>query len=98
MRFTRFSSASQTRPASRFFNFAFLLLLRMRCEVFAWKRLTFPEPVSRKRFFALECVFIFGIDVFFRNANIGIYLRKIQIKGNKNEMTCPACLGSVMRR
>lgn len=57
----RFSSAVLTvvDPDRRFL--AFLLFFRMRWEVRAWNRLTFPEPVSLKRFFALECVFIFGI-------------------------------------
>jgi hypothetical protein len=42
-------------------NLVFLSLFRMRCEVLAWKRFTFPDPVTLKRFLALLWVFIFGI-------------------------------------
>ena len=59
--FMRGSSASLTKELSRKRSLAFLLLLRIMWEVYAWKRLIFPEPVRLKRFFALECVFIFGI-------------------------------------
>ncbi len=57
----RFSSATLTRAESRRRSLALLLLLRIMCEVKAWKRFTLPLPVILKRFFALLCVFIFGI-------------------------------------
>ena len=66
----RGSSALLTRadPSSRIF--CFLVLLRIMCEVKAWKRLTFPFPVSLKRFFALEWVFIFGMTVGLKRARM----------------------------
>ncbi len=48
-------------------NFALRLLLVRRCEVLAQKRFTLPEPVTEKRFLALELVFTFGIIVVFKN-------------------------------
>ena len=55
-------------PSSRIF--CFLVLLRIMCDVKAWKRLTFPLPVSLKRFFALEWVFIFGMTVRLKRARM----------------------------
>lgn len=48
-------------------NLALRLLLVRRCEVLAPKRFTLPEPVTEKRFLALELVFTFGIIVVFKN-------------------------------
>lgn len=70
MRITRFCSEPSTVVESRKFNLARLLLLRILCEVFAWKRLIFPDPVTENLFLALEWVFIFGIIVFFQVAKI----------------------------
>ncbi len=65
IRLTSDMSAGLTRPESRLRNFALRLLLVRRWEVLALKRLTLPEPVSEKRFFALELVFTFGMVVVF---------------------------------
>lgn len=59
---TLFSSEGCTSVEPLRFLLRFLVLLRMRCEVFAWNRFTLPEPVTLKRFFALECVLIFGMS------------------------------------
>lgn len=66
MRFTRASSADETKVLSRSLSFALALLFRIMCDVLAWNLLTFPEPVTLNLFFALECVFILGIiSIFF---------------------------------
>jgi hypothetical protein len=74
--FTLASSAVLTRvdPVRR--SLVFLSRLRRRCDLFAWKRLTLPDPVSLKRFFALLWVFIFGMAyrfLFKRTAKIKLY-------------------------
>lgn len=58
---TRFVSPSEIRDEPRRFRLAFFVFFLIRWEVRAWKRLIFPEPVTRNRFFALECVFTFGM-------------------------------------
>ena len=79
MRITRFCSEPSTVVESRKFNLARLLLLRILCEVFAWKRLIFPDPVTENLFLALEWVFIFGMIVFF---SVGKY-RQIHLIRDK---------------
>lgn len=65
MRLTRDMSAGATVPESRLRNFALGLLLVRRCEVLALNRLTLPEPVTEKRFLALELVFTLGMMINF---------------------------------
>ena len=65
MRLTLVSSDACTIADFTRRNFCFLVLLRIMCEVNAWKRFTLPDPVSLKRFFAPEWVFILGIAIQF---------------------------------
>ncbi len=67
IRLTKDISAAVTILESRLRNFDLRLLLVRRCEVLAPKRFTLPEPVTEKRFLALELVFTFGIIVVFKN-------------------------------
>jgi hypothetical protein len=46
--------------ALRFIDFGLFIIM---WEVLGFLYLTLPLPVTLKRFFALECVFIFGISI-----------------------------------
>lgn len=82
----RFSSALLTRALSRRRNLAFLLLLRIMCDVNAWKRFTLPLPVILNRFFALLCVFILGMmQKFLHPKHFGLFQK--ERKGKQKELS-----------
>lgn len=67
-------------PESRLRNLALGLLLVRRCEVLALKRFTLPEPVTEKRFLALELVFTLGMIMVLKTDCKGkTYLTKPQL-------------------
>lgn len=59
---------------------AFLDLLRIMWLVLALRLLIFPDPVTLNLFFALECVFIFGMTHAFIGDRIrGLVKRRAKI-------------------
>jgi hypothetical protein len=83
--FTRGRLALSTKPHSPFTALLRLLLPSKRWLWFARGRLILPLPVTLKRFFALECVLIFGIMkiLFFkmsRKGNANYYFLQIFLK------------------